>query len=251
MKRARRRWRLVAAWLAVAPDHAQAPAASGVAHACARGRVWPPSEPRAGSAGSPGQQTAASDYHHRRSCKPHRRTSRLPGRKRLPPGRSSSPPVRATAARRSASPGHGRRGSPVHFTAAHDSSGPRVLRQRRRVSGVPCSPATASWCRSQSGLRLRQLRHARRQGQGRRRPPLLPGRGRPEDKGDSAGTLTCVTRRWRHDSEAPRRSALSQAQFAKCRRNDSDVVRYRACRIGDRRCEHEHGRGRRPVCNAW
>ena len=55
-------------------------------------------------------------------------------------------------------------------------------------------------------LRLRQLRHARRQGQGRGRAALLPRGRRPEDpRPSSRATPTCATRRCRRASAAPRR----------------------------------------------
>ena len=56
------------------------------------------------------------------------------------------------------------------------------------------------------GLRLRQLRDARRQGQDRPRAALFPrGRGSRRHAAFSRATRTCATRRWPRGSAAPRR----------------------------------------------
>ena len=73
----------------------------------------------------------------------------------------------------------------------------RVRRLRHRRAGEP-------------GLRLRQLRDARRQGQDRPRAALLPRRRGSEDaRRSSRATPTCATRRWPRGSTARRRCSSS------------------------------------------
>ena len=170
-----------------------------VANAGARRRRSPPTSSKGGwpdrrANGSPRDYLIAELK--RIGAKP------LPGRP-TSACRSSSPPARRTAARRSASTRAGADGADVRRRGQR--AGAVVLRQRRsqRRRGVRRLRHRRARI---AELRLRQLRDARRQGQGRRRAALLPRGRRPEDaRRSSRATPTCATRRWRRGSAARRR----------------------------------------------
>ena len=121
------------------------------------------------------------------------------------------------------------------FDTARAGAGAVVLRQRRGQR-----PGRLRRLRSGgpgvAELRLRQLRHARREGQGRRRAALLPRGRRPEDADDPValrrsalqGDAGAAARR----QGAARRDRPALAQR---RRDDSDELRHGARRVGHRR----------------
>ena len=88
---------------------------------------------------------------------------------------------------------------------------------------------------------------ARRQGQGRRGPALLPRGRRPGRRAPSwRATPTCATRRWRRGSAAPRALlVVTGPRVAQRRRHDADDVRHGARRLG-----HQRGQRQRRVAQA-
>ena len=91
-----------------------------------------------------------------------------------------------------------------------------------------------------AGLRLRQLRRPRREGQGRRRAALLP-RGRRSEDADAScrATPICATRRCRPGSAAPGRCWWSPGRARpNAGETDPDELRHRARRLGHRRRQH-------------
>ena len=176
-------------------------------------------------AGSAGEQLAA-DYIAREltriGAKP------LPGA-RTSFSRSSSPPARKTPARRCRR--HARR---ARRDLVHDRRTCRRCRSPTapRPAGRSSLPATA-WSSRKPELRLRQLRRARRQGQDRPRPALLPRGCRSEDARDPRPLLRSALQgdgraAARREGAARRhRSALAQRG-----RDDSDDVRHGAAGSG-------------------
>ena len=93
-------------------------------------------------------------------------------------------------------------------TMAGDRRG-RVCRLRHRGARV-------------AELRLRQLRRARREGQGRRRPALFPrGCRRSRRAASSRAIPTCATRPWPRGSAAPRRCSSSPDRVRPMRASSS------------------------------
>ena len=142
-------------------------------------RRWRRSSFGGREAGSEGERLAGRL--HRRAARADRRAAAA-GPHATCSRRSSSPPAAATAAR--------------SVIVAAQSGTAAIVTGRRRRSARSRSP-TMREVTGDGGLRrlrhrrprvaelrLRQLRRPRRQGQDRRRPPLLPGGRRPADEGD-------------------------------------------------------------------
>ena len=125
------------------------------------------------------------------------------------------------------------------FTGAHRRPGALLLRQRRRHRRGRLRRLRHRRPRG-PGIRLRQLRDARREGQGRPRAALLPRGCGAEDEGDSrpvcrpslqgAGGASA-----RREGDADRH----RPAIAERRRDDSDELRHRDRRLRHRRRQHQ------------